>query len=97
MAATICSLWWFQSAPLTEARGDATSSTVRSSSSMFQSAPLTEARGDSYGFSLQERVFEFQSAPLTEARGDAGRYNQRNNKNFSIRSPHRSKGRRWSL
>ena len=36
----------FQSAPLTEARGDRPRSNSPQSSSKFQSAPLTEARGD---------------------------------------------------
>ena len=39
--------WMFQSAPLTEARGDHRSRSLRRSATrMFQSAPLTEARGD---------------------------------------------------
>ena len=37
----------FQSAPLTEARGDSTSGSSSISFGKFQSAPLTEARGDS--------------------------------------------------
>ena len=45
------SQWWysrlmFQSAPLTEARGDHCPTIPTKSSYMFQSAPLTEARGD---------------------------------------------------
>ena len=36
----------FQSAPLTEARGDASSSASTHIGNLFQSAPLTEARGD---------------------------------------------------
>ncbi len=36
----------FQSAPLTEARGDRPVEGERAESSTFQSAPLTEARGD---------------------------------------------------
>ena len=39
-----CSL--FQSAPLTEARGDCASLRALASAALFQSAPLTEARGD---------------------------------------------------
>ena len=36
----------FQSAPLTEARGDVSGSAREFMLQMFQSAPLTEARGD---------------------------------------------------
>ena len=36
----------FQSAPLTEARGDDRSSAATAQRGLFQSAPLTEARGD---------------------------------------------------
>ena len=36
----------FQSAPLTEARGDSSRTLARASLDLFQSAPLTEARGD---------------------------------------------------
>ena len=36
----------FQSAPLTEARGDEAVDPVASQRDKFQSAPLTEARGD---------------------------------------------------
>ena len=36
----------FQSAPLTEARGDGNPCTLVVTLSQFQSAPLTEARGD---------------------------------------------------
>ena len=67
----------FQSAPLTEARGDALISIVaalKKASRWFQSAPLTEARGDPTQLlkliSMTSGKFGFQSAPLTEARGD---------------------------
>ena len=141
-----------QSAPLTEARGDASIRTGKSPYAEFQSAPLTEARGDQAMISgwgcdtnwevsirsphrskgrqmIMEWVNQcdttgdvsirsphrskgrplggppahlarlpdsFQSAPLTEARGDPcwpGRLH-RNAAQVSIRSPHRSKGRR---
>ena len=65
----------FQSAPLTEARGDTTSIGGCSRTSdtyavpryvLFQSAPLTEARGDIELLLGPSRVAEwFQSAPLT--------------------------------
>ena len=62
----------FQSAPLTEARGDFRQVRRVLRDDGFQSAPLTEARGD---FRQVRRVLRddgFQSAPLTEARGDGG-------------------------
>ena len=40
----------FQSAPLTEARGDIWVEAKTSKGKLFQSAPLTEARGDPVGF-----------------------------------------------
>ena len=61
----------FQSAPLTEARGDTRFMGGRKGSPRaFQSAPLTEARGDAGRLAAEDRTVEFQSAPLTEARGD---------------------------
>ena len=60
----------FQSAPLTEARGDPERS-LACVHSMFQSAPLTEARGDEKIMPTLLDTFVFQSAPLTEARGDS--------------------------
>ena len=62
---------------------------------MFQSAPLTKARGDGRrcGYPLGKRGF--QSAPLTKARGDDNTYQHwRAYIKVSIRSPHKSKGRR---
>ena len=81
----------FQSAPLTEARGDSPPSI---------SAPLTEARGDTCHANVACGRFNplpspkqgetgAGLAPLTEARGDLGKGIY-----VSIRSPHRSKGRR---
>ena len=46
MGETMALIYLFQSAPLTEARGDAGKSSVLDSIFWFQSAPLTEARGD---------------------------------------------------
>ena len=61
----------------------------------FQSAPLTEARGDPGSRLDPLPATEFQSAPLTEARGDHNRVDPRRRLVLvSIRSPHRSKGRR---
>ncbi len=62
----------FQSAPLTEARGDDIDDADRVVHVMFQSAPLTEARGDPTGLPAPVPPVTFQSAPLTEARGDMG-------------------------
>ena len=59
-----------QSAPLTEARGDTTTSFPATTASLFQSAPLTEARGDRRNAAGDGWEDVFQSAPLTEARGD---------------------------
>ncbi len=60
----------FQSAPLTEARGDSAVYDEWLEVLMFQSAPLTEARGDIVAETPQGVSNMFQSAPLTEARGD---------------------------
>ena len=60
----------FQSAPLTEARGDSPACCVLARALPFQSAPLTEARGDTDGYKIRLSSTVFQSAPLTEARGD---------------------------
>ena len=65
---------------------------------LFQSAPLTEARGDQIRLCRRSASRSlFQSAPLTEARGD-GRVRylaiETHRSRVSIRSPHRSKGRR---
>ena len=85
----------FQSAPLTEARGDLKATRNHElTRTSFQSAPLTEARGDlSNGISPPDRHM-FQSAPLTEARGDLDD-NLLSSPvgEVSIRSPYRSKGR----
>ena len=60
----------FQSAPLTEARGDTSYQSDLIPFSVFQSAPLTEARGDGASAVMRCAWPRFQSAPLTEARGD---------------------------
>ncbi len=99
----------FQSAPLTEARGD---QAHRRHFRPFQ-APLTEARGDILGTDGTTCPNMFQSAPLTEARGDEHDLPNTITPGFnplplpkhlngtlygqlvtvSIRSPYRSKGR----
>ena len=85
----------FQSAPLTEARGDSLLADCCGMGSKFQSAPLTEARGDFAAIGICERTHWFQSAPLTEARGDTATFSKvAKMVSVSIRSPHRSKGRR---
>ena len=67
----------------------------RRSSAEFQSAPLTEARGDRSMMTASCSNHKFQSAPLTEARGDRQhRASGLRAFGVSIRSPHRSKGRR---
>ena len=63
----------FQSAPLTEARGDLSRITEATPLTAFQSAPLTEARGDLVVKGWSDWPGWFQSAPLTEARGDPSR------------------------
>ena len=63
----------------------------------FQSAPLTEARGDVKASKYTTSGLLFQSAPLTEARGDIRRSLLLLRLLVSIRSPHRSKGRRMPL
>ena len=60
----------FQSAPLTEARGDSNPCIGKRIGDAFQSAPLTEARGDMSMVAEASTILKFQSAPLTEARGD---------------------------
>ena len=88
----------FQSAPLTEARGDLAASAAVATPARFQSAPLTEARGDSSTAYRRLTPTRFQSAPLTEARGDSDQSaGCPSPVHVSIRSPHRSKGRHLQL
>ena len=61
----------FQSAPLTDVRGDADNAVSISSLIVFQSAPLTDVRGDERDHGLRPKASTFQSAPLTDVRGDA--------------------------
>ena len=60
----------FQSAPLTDVRGDQDPFQKAPKISKFQSAPLTDVRGDKYSFKVPARFEKFQSAPLTDVRGD---------------------------
>ena len=84
----------FQSAPLTEARGDVLWRHCQTLGVSFQSAPLTEARGDSFAVLFCCFRLMFQSAPLTEARGDVKiPVIDSEILAVSIRSPYRSKGR----
>ena len=87
----------FQSAPLTEARGDPATSHCSTRWWTFQSAPLTEARGDfqATGTRFSSDV-SIRSPHRSKGRpllyglvGHAYR--------VSIRSPHRSKGRQRLL
>ena len=61
---------WFQSAPLTKARGDDSTRPRGIYLLLFQSAPLTKARGDPKPPEAPRSTILFQSAPLTKARGD---------------------------
>ena len=84
----------FQSAPLTEARGDQRESPGRRPRNGFQSAPLTEARGDSTtGWSTTSSSTSFNPLPSPK-QGETGDYPALVPAlPVSIRSPHRSKGR----
>ena len=79
----------FQSAPLTDVRGDATADQIRGLADEFQSAPLTDVRGDPLITLSRHDAGMFQSAPLTDVRGDfrATSYPSRKY-TVSIRSPH---------
>ena len=62
----------FQSAPLTDVRGDKRIAYIVSCKHGFQSAPLTDVRGD-VGCKKPKDYdsMTFQSAPLTDVRGDS--------------------------
>ena len=60
----------FQSAPLTDVRGDSRKEQRNGSQDRFQSAPLTDVRGDARDGHFEARSVPFQSAPLTDVRGD---------------------------
>ena len=84
----------FQSAPLTEARGDLPEAVYYGRFHLFQSAPLTEARGDDYVWSAAAGTISFNPLPSPKQ----GETHRRRGgildvEGVSIRSPHRSKGR----
>ena len=62
----------FQSAPLTDVRGDGDGITYVVRDEGFQSAPLTDVRGDAWIGWCCPSAQRFQSAPLTDVRGDSG-------------------------
>ena len=84
----------FQSAPLTEARGDRGRSAIAGSSKVFQSAPLTEARGD---LTRQQQTSQAIYVSIRSPHRSKGRPFPSPRllppDRVSIRSPHRSKGR----
>ena len=63
----------FQSAPLTDVRGDIGVYCMGENEDVFQSAPLTDVRGDQQAKTAVTFRRLFQSAPLTDVRGDEGR------------------------
>ena len=84
----------FQSAPLTDVRGDSWISRNIKPISKFQSAPLTDVRGDLLVTRSYRPQGRFQSAPLTDVRGDSISFRATlGQPNVSIRSPHGCKGR----
>ena len=87
----------FQSAPLTEARGDPSVTASLIALSVFQSAPLTEARGDTCPPPQNAwRHRSFNPLPSPKQGETAGPKLIHSLFAVSIRSPHRSKGRRWA-
>ena len=60
----------FQSAPLTDVRGDVFTLHSQNICPKFQSAPLTDVRGDLFVEVKGRATAVFQSAPLTDVRGD---------------------------
>ena len=83
----------FQSAPLTEARGDILSPSLLTPSPMFQSAPLTEARGDFPCPRAMPVMASFNPLPLPK-QGETPQVKPMcSTDKVSIRSPYRSKGR----
>ena len=84
----------FQSAPLTEARGDARSKLLRQCVAAFQSAPLTEARGDFRVFGVSSRQFLVSIRSPDRSQGRCARPAiSYGGPAVSIRSPDRSQGR----
>ena len=91
----------FQSAPLTEARGDYSWAHERRASHSFQSAPLTEARGDAIRFTPAAGSIDVSIRSPHRSKGrPRTRVGSSTKSAVSIRSPHRSKGRlcyTWQL
>ena len=83
----------FQSAPLTEARGDETAPDVPTAPDTFQSAPLTEARGDKRLRTVEATNYRFNPLPLPKQGEISILRRQQPITVVSIRSPYRSKGR----
>ena len=85
----------FQSAPLTEARGDSGRPAARAGRPCFNPLPSPKRGEICPAAPPTPRSRWFQSAPLTEARGDArgGVEGGKPRSPVSIRSPHRSEGR----
>ncbi len=84
----------FQSAPLTEARGDEADTGTDATRYMFQSAPLTEARGDFIFKREGDRRMSFNPLPSPkQGETPVGEPLNFVRYSVSIRSPHRSKGR----
>ena len=87
----------FQSAPLTEARGDSSRTSKLSSTVTFQSAPLTEARGDPRRAPSPILTLRVSIRSPHRSKGRPGvTWSMAFDIAVSIRSPHRSKGRRFA-
>ena len=84
----------FQSAPLTEARGDFSGTLDHPNEEVFQSAPLTEARGDFWPHATLRPCTGFNPLPSPKQGETWGKRGTDAPQRVSIRSPHRSKGRR---
>ena len=87
----------FQSAPLTKARGDRRYTADASIVYRFQSAPLTKARGDPYDRSLRGNPWCFNPLPSQKQGETVGVVPSPYFDRVSIRSPHKSKGRRRAI
>ena len=83
----------FQSAPLTEARGDLIIRREKMATYVFQSAPLTEARGDSLLCWRLTKSHCFNPLPSPKQGETEANLSPYYEVVVSIRSPHRSKGR----
>ena len=84
----------FQSAPLTKARGDLPMSLLGVGIDGFQSAPLTKARGDGRPVRATGAHLRFNPLPSQKQGETASPRPREGRLNVSIRSPHKSKGRR---